>query len=79
MPSTNLNISVIEKRMLRTTEAAEYCGLAVKHFKADCPVPPVKLREGTELYDKRDLDVWIDGLKDGAVPQTQDDILRRLG
>lgn len=79
MSSASLNISVVEKRMYRLSEAAAYCGLAVKHFKVLCPVQPVALKEGVDLYDKRDLDVWIDGVKGGAVPQTQDDILRRLG
>ena len=33
MSTTNLNISVIEKRMFKETEAASYAGLPVKHFK----------------------------------------------
>ena len=33
MATTNLNISVIEKRMFKETEAASYAGLPVKHFK----------------------------------------------
>lgn len=41
MATTNLNISVIEKRMLRETEAASYAGLPVRHFKAACPVQPI--------------------------------------
>ena len=79
MPTTSLNISVVEKRMYRLSEAAAYCGLAVKHFKALCPVQPVALREGADLYDKRDLDRWIDTVKDGCEPQSHDDILARLG
>ncbi|MDF1628094.1 MAG: hypothetical protein P1U84_17560 [Parvibaculaceae bacterium] len=78
MGSASLNISVVEKRMYRPSEAAAYCGLALKHFKDLCPVPLVELREGVELFDKHDLDRWIDSVKDGAVPQSQDDILRRL-
>lgn len=79
MGSASLNISVVEKRMYRLSEAAAYCGLAVKHFKALCPILPVTLREGADLYDKRDLDHWIDTVKEGGEPQTHDDILARLG
>lgn len=78
MSSANLNISVVEKRMLKQSEAASYTGLAVKHFKATCPVQPIELRPGTVLYDKRDLDVWIDSMKTGAELASQDAILGRL-
>ena len=57
MSSVSLNISVVEKRMLSTTEAADYTGLPRKHFKVTCPVQPIELRPGTVVYDKRDLDV----------------------
>ena len=46
MSTTNLNISVIEKRMFKETEAASYAGLPVKHFKITCPVQPIQLRQG---------------------------------
>ena len=62
MSSASLNISVVEKRMLKQSEAASYTGLPVKHFKSTCPVQPIELRHGTLLYDKHDLDQWIDGL-----------------
>lgn len=78
MSSASLNISVVEKRMLKQSEAASYTGLAVKHFKAACPVQPIELRPGTVLYDKRDLDTWIDGMKTGAEMASQDAILGRL-
>ena len=78
MTNANLNISVIEKRMLKQSEAAMYTGLAVKHFKATCPVQPVKVRPGTVLWDKRDLDKWIDAMKEGAEMATQDAILGKL-
>ena len=41
MATTNLNISVIDKRMPKQSEAASYAGLPVKHFEAACPVRPV--------------------------------------
>ena len=79
MATTNLNISVIEKRMFRETEAASYAGLPVRHFKAACPVQPIQLRQGVLLWDKRDLDLWIDDVKTGSHATTHDTILARLG
>ncbi len=78
MATTNLNISVIDKRMMKQSEAASYSGLPVKHFKAACPVRPVELKEGTLLWDRKDIDLWIDGVKSGAMTETRDDILDRL-
>lgn len=78
MANANLNISVIDKRMLKQAEAAEYTGLPAKHFKSTCPVQPIELRPGTEVYDKRDLDKWIDAMKEGAEMATQEAILSKL-
>jgi hypothetical protein len=78
MSSASLNISVVEKRMLKQAEAASYTGLAVKHFKATCPVQTIELRPGAALYDKRDLDTWIDAVKTGTEVASQDAILGKL-
>ena len=78
MANANLNISVIEKRMLKQSEAADYTGVPVKYFKATCPVQPVEMRPGTILWDRRDLDKWIDAMKEGAEMATQDAILGKL-
>lgn len=78
MANANLNISVIEKRMLKQAEAADYTGLPNKHFRATCPVQPVEMRPGMPLWDKRDLDKWIDAMKEGAEMATQDAILGKL-
>jgi len=78
MATTNLNISVIDKRMMKQSEAASYSGLPVKHFKAACPVRPVELKEGTLLWDRKDIDLWIDAVKSGAMTETRDEILGRL-
>jgi hypothetical protein len=75
----SLNISVIEKRMLRSTEAASYCGLSQVHFKSVCPVTPVELRPGAKLYDRHDLDRWIDSAKAGLHETDHTSILARLG
>jgi len=78
MSSANLNISVVEKRMFSTSEAADYTGILKKYFKTTCPVQLIELRPGTVIYDQRYLDVWIEGIKAGAEATTQDDILGKL-
>lgn len=78
MGSANLNITVTEKRILRKAEAADYVGMTAKHFAADCPVQPLELRPGDLRWDKRDLDRWIDGMKDDAGVIGQKAILDRL-
>ena len=78
MGSANLNISVVEKRMLSQTEAAHYSGLAVKHFKLLCPVQTLEIRPGLKAWDKRDLDIWIDDLKQDVELTTTDSILGKL-
>jgi len=78
MGNTNLNISVVEKRMLNQAEAAAYTGLPLKHFKASCPVQPCELHPGRKAWDKRELDRWIDAMKEGAELATNDAILGRL-
>ncbi|MDJ0994462.1 MAG: hypothetical protein QNI90_12880 [Dinoroseobacter sp.] len=78
MAHANLNITVIEKRMLKKSEAATYTGLQLKHFENVCPVQPIELRRGTVVYDKRDLDLWIDRIKAGKEAVTQADIVRKL-
>lgn len=78
MSSASLNISVVDKRMFSAAEAADYTGISRKHFKNTCPVQPIELRPGAKLYDKRDLDVWIDGIKTGTELVTKDAILGKL-
>lgn len=78
MGNANLNISVVEKRMLNQAEAAAYTGLPLKHFKASCPVQPCELHPGRKAWDKRELDRWIDAMKEGAELATNDAILGRL-
>ncbi|WP_300058498.1 hypothetical protein [uncultured Roseobacter sp.] len=78
MTTTNLNINVVDKRMFKQSEAASYAGLPVKYFKAACPVRPVELIRGARLWDRRDLDLWIDDVKSGSVTDTRETILDRL-
>ena len=39
---------------------------------------PIQLRQGMLLWDKRDLDLWIDDVKTGTQAMTHDAILARL-
>ncbi len=78
MASATLNIKVSPRRMLRPNEAAEYCGIPLKRFPAECAVVPVAMPNGVKLYDIQDLDAWIDTLKSGD--HSDDDVvLARLG
>jgi hypothetical protein len=72
-----VQLSVVEKRMMNSTEAAGYCGLPVNRFKTACPAPMVSLG-GRLVYDKRDLDQWIDTEKSGRAAMTNESILARL-
>jgi len=52
------------KRLLTGSEAAEYCGIGIGSFAANCPVRPKRVRPGQRglRWDVRDLDKWIDNL-----------------
>jgi len=76
--TNTLNLVVVAKRMLTAAEAASHCGRPVKRFKAECPVAPVAFANGDLRYDVRDLDLWIDTLKAGALDGSDDAIVGRL-
>ena len=78
MSMATLNIKVSPRRMLSAREAAIYCGLSPKHFPVDCTVCPVQMPRGAKMYDTRDLDNWLDGLK-FETSTTDDEIIGRLG
>lgn len=78
MASATLNIKVSPRRMLRTNEAADYCGISLKRFPMECTVVPVAMPNGVKLYDIQDLDAWIDSLKCGSSAD-DDSLLERLG
>lgn len=77
MSQATLNLRVSPRRMLSPREAAEYCGRPAKRFQNECPVRPIAFPNGDNLYDMRDLDDWIDGLK-GGDSAAADDIVARL-
>jgi hypothetical protein len=66
MPTATLNLRVGPRRMLSKRESADYAGLTVKQFEAQCPVLPVEYPNGVKAWDMRDLDNWIDSLKAGG-------------
>lgn len=78
MGDVTLNIRVKEQRLISLSDAAIYCSLKAKSFAVDCSVKPVAMPNGQKLYDKHDLDVWIDSLKEGQ-PNGDEDIIARLG
>lgn len=75
-----LKIDFPLKRMLVKDEAATYCSLPKARFGALCPVRPVKLHESTgDVWDIRDLDQWLDRMKNGRSDLTDDEIVSKLG
>jgi hypothetical protein len=77
MPYATLNLIVVSKRMLTKREAAEHCGRPVRSFEGECSVAPVKFINGDLRWDIRDLDSWLDTLKDDN--DDTDSIVKRLG
>lgn len=73
-----IEVSLPPYRMLKKAEAASYCGMAAKAFEGHCPVIPVQMPNGLRLWDARDLDAWLDGLKAGDA-DSDDAILDKLG
>ncbi|BBE74330.1 hypothetical protein [Oharaeibacter diazotrophicus] len=76
MAVQTINLRLTPRRLLKASEAAEYCGRSRKTFATECPVAPIAFPNGDRLYDMHDLDRWIDALKAG---DTADDIVARLG
>jgi hypothetical protein len=58
-----VNLRVQPFRLLTKAEAAHYCRRSLKKFEAQCPVSPIEMADGDRLWDVRDLDRWIDSLK----------------
>jgi hypothetical protein len=62
--------------MLAKREAAEHCGRSLKRFELECPVVPVRFSNGDLRFDVKDLDKWLDNLKDQSEDSTE--IIKRL-
>jgi hypothetical protein len=78
MSGVMVNVAVRPYRLLTKSDAAHYCRRSVKKFGVECPVSPVRMPGGDELWDAHDLDRWIDGLKTGGEDQVEA-IIRKLG
>ena len=78
MSAATLNLRVQPFRLLTKSEAAHYCRRPLKKFAAQCPVRPIRMADGDELYDVQDLDGWIDALKAGRADDDADDIVGKL-
>lgn len=77
MSGAIVQLNVIAKRMLTLQEAAQHCGRSVKRFQIECPAAEVIFPNGDRRFDVRDLDKWLDSLKDGG--DDADEIVSRLG
>jgi hypothetical protein len=78
MAIATLNLTVLQKRMLTKSEAAEHCGRSVKRFEIECPAQCVRFPNGDVRWDIRDLDAWIDSLKVGFSEGDAQAIIDRL-
>lgn len=73
------SVGLPDSRLLTPPEAADYCRLSRPLFDRTCRVRPIGFNGGRVLrYDRLDLDKWIEDLKTGR-PETDDEILARLG
>jgi hypothetical protein len=79
MSAVTFKFKALPKRLLKKSEAANYCGLPRTRFEATCPVQPILMPTGDEFYDVRDLDAWIDSIKAGAPDNNAEAIVGRLG
>lgn len=77
MTAAMLNIRIGPRRMLSLREAADYCGIPAKRFLVT-GISPVDMPHGQKLYDIKDLDSWLDGIKNKAL-HSDDAIIGRLG
>jgi hypothetical protein len=66
MTVATVNLRVQPYRLLNKVEAAHYCRLPVKKFRAMCPIKPIQMADGIVLWDVQDLDAWIDAMKSGT-------------
>ena len=59
----------IAPRLVYKKDAAFYCGIGVESFTANCPIAPIRVGLGMRglRYDLRDLDGWINSLKQNSM------------
>lgn len=68
---------IIAPRLLSADAAADYCGISAPTFKAECPVIPIKIRTRV-LYDRHEIDRWIDSRLPSQPKLSRDKWLKRL-
>lgn len=64
----------MQPRLLRVAQAAAYCGCSINHFKAHiAPHIPAQnwLFENGSVYDKHDIDKFIEDKKLKILPKTK--------
>lgn len=77
--ATIFAVKIPPRRMLTKQEAAAYCGLRPRAFAKSCRISMVAFPNGELLYDIRDLDHWLDTIKNGGDGSAgHDEILGRL-
>jgi hypothetical protein len=76
--AATINLRIQPFRLLTKTDAAHYCRRPLKKFDVECPVRPIEMANGDHLWDVRDLDIWIDGLKAGTKDEATADSLIAL-
>lgn len=54
----------VPARLLNRRDAAAYCGLPVRNFAKNIRIRPIRLGPH-ELWDRAELDRWIDAMKGG--------------
>lgn len=62
-----VQLNVVAKRMLSKKEAAQHCGRSLKRFEIECSVKPIRFPNGDFRWDVKELDLWLDGMKEGKV------------
>ena len=56
-----VRIPKLPPRMLGLPDAAAYCGISGPHFKAHCPVQPIRFGDRV-VWDRVQIDRWLDAL-----------------
>jgi len=68
-------------RLFNKAQAANYCGVGIESFAADCSVKPIRVMSGDRglRWDIQDLNKWIDRLKENSSTDSENvDWLARL-
>ena len=78
MPHATFQVTYQPIRLLKTSEAARYCGMALATFKRECPYAPIRFAQNLIRYDIQDLDKWINGIKLESDQNSKDYWLSKL-